>query len=447
MTNVLRRFLLVLGCIAYVCLLMWAYIFIISPNYSYMGYTYVHPPTIELGLAVTIALVPVLWMPVVLQRPSQVVYWLLYLLVFIPTCFVPLYTIRSEFNGTLILPLILLICFILLGLQYKLPLVRFPRLKLSNRTSGILLLILACTALYVVFRTFGFTKQLPGILDVYEVRSSYSCKITQSNRITSYIVTWLGNAINPFMLARGLTTRNASLVFLAGFGQVVIYSITGFKTVLLSFLLIAGILLTTKLNGRLFGVLIVWGTVLLVIMSLLLDIGFKTVVFSSLFIRRLIITPGLLTGYYIQFFSANPKVLLGHSIFKHFVKYPYDLSPPNLIGSYYFGNAGTSANANLWADAFANFGYPGVFCFTMFLGIVLWLYDSVTDNDDRFSAAAMIGIPAFSLTNSALFTTLLTHGLGLLLILVYLMPRSVDKHVVDVKHRVSKGGIWTVRKP
>jgi len=85
------------------------------------------------------------------------------------------------------------------------------------------------------------------------------------------------------------------------------------------------------------------------------------------------------------------------------------------------------SNANLWADAYANFGYVGIIVFSLLLAVVLWLYDSVAFGRDKRLAALAIGLPAFALANTGLLTALLTNGIGLVMLLVYLMPPTMHK--------------------
>ena len=111
------------------------------------------------------------------------------------------------------------------------------------------------------------------------------------------------------------------------------------------------------------------------------------------------------------------------SILKTLVNYPYAAEPPYLIGALYFHSASNDANANIWADAYANFGYPGIVCFTILFAILLWLYDSIAAGSRNTRVAALaIGLPAFALANGGLLTSLLTNGVALAMLLVYLMP-------------------------
>jgi hypothetical protein len=110
---------------------------------------------------------------------------------------------------------------------------------------------------------------------------------------------------------------------------------------------------------------------------------------------------------------------------------PYGEGPPVIIGRAYFPGWGTYANANFWADAFANFGIWVVFAFTAILGVVLWLYDSITLDTDLRLAALVLVMPAISLSNSGLFTCLLTHGLGLAFLVMYFLPNRIQAPAVN----------------
>jgi hypothetical protein len=150
----------------------------------------------------------------------------------------------------------------------------------------------------------------------------------------------------------------------------------------------------------------------------------ENIYFSSIFVRRLILTPGLLSGYYVDFFSDNPKAMFGHSVLSGFVDYPYLASPAQLISTTYFGVGEGRSNANFWTDGFANLGLPGVVLATMLLGSVLWMYDSIAIDLDRRVSTLLLAMPSMALVNSALFTVLLTHGMFVAMLLMHTLPRE-----------------------
>jgi hypothetical protein len=83
-----------------------------------------------------------------------------------------------------------------------------------------------------------------------------------------------------------------------------------------------------------------------------------------------------------------------------------------------------NCNTGVVADAFMNFGFAGLFLWALLLALLLKLFDMSTEGKDMKVAVGGIAIPAISLTNSALLTNLLTHGLLLSLLLLYLLPRK-----------------------
>jgi hypothetical protein len=129
-----------------------------------------------------------------------------------------------------------------------------------------------------------------------------------------------------------------------------------------------------------------------------------------------------MTGYYYDFFTTHPKGYMGDSTLSFLVDYPYSVQPQYLIGAEYFNSPSTQANANVWADGFAQFGFPGMVFLVVVLGVVLWLYDSAAKHTNKVFATVLLGIPAITLANNPVETSLLTHGIGLLLLFVYLVP-------------------------
>jgi len=79
-----------------VLLLRWAYINWLSLVFGYYGFTYAVPPDRYLALAFVCSVLPSLWMPMEVTRPSQLGYWVLYLTVFIPSMIIPLFVQLSE---------------------------------------------------------------------------------------------------------------------------------------------------------------------------------------------------------------------------------------------------------------------------------------------------------------------------------------------------------------
>jgi len=432
------RICVVLGALAYMAVLQWAYATAMS-DWRYMGYTYYPPPLGYSVLAWILAIVPSLWMPVRLRRPSQIAYWLLYVVVFVPACFVPLYAVHVDPALIMTLSLCLFAALALLGGIYWLPLVRIPRIRVPRKAfwAGVILLSLLFYAM--IFSAYGMNFRFVSLEAIYELRSTFKEIRAASGGLLGYAVGWQSNALNPLLIAQGLVSGNVVMLLVGILGQAAIYSVTGYKSALFSGGLLLALLLALRSKGKRMGLLFVWGSVGLVLVSALLQLWYNAGTLFSVFVRRLIITPGLLTGYYLEFFSQGEKVFLSHSVLRSFIEYPYNLAPAYKIGSLYFNDPSISANANLWADAYANFGFAGIFGFTFIVGLVMWLFDSLAKGRDIRLTGLLFGMPAFYLTNTALLTSLLTHGIGLVLVVIYFLPRT-ERHEKAVEQVPAHAG-------
>lgn len=438
--QVWQRTSILFGVACYITLLNLIYIFHISPYFSYLGYV-LHPkPSSYLILAWLAGWLPSLWMPAHLNRPSQVVYWLLYVLAYIPSTFIPFLSLERSPSSLLLLLTSLFLSFSSLGLIYKLPYLTLPRIKLPRLAFWLVFVFVCLVLLAQIIQVFGLRLQIHSLLNVYDVRAEF--KETSANPLVGYSVSWLGNSLFPFLISIGFIHKSPLLLALGVFGQLFIFSVTGFKSVFFSSILLISLLIALSNRSRLFGQFVIWGVTSLVGFTWLLDLLTQNIIFSSLFVRRMIITPGILTGWYYDFFSKHPQTLLGHSILEGIVPYPYDRLPPLLIGREYFGNEITYANANFWADAFANFGFFGIAGFTLVLAFVLWMFDLLVKGrgyQQFLLASLLLGVPAITLSNSALIASMVTHGIINVWLILFFLPKNFLK-ISETKTQIPNHG-------
>src|SRR5262249_32311436 len=143
------------------------------------------------------------------------------------------------------------------------------------------------------------------------------------------------------------------LCLLAGIcGQIIVFGVTGQKSILFSALFLTVLSLVIKRWKQSFGMVL---TAALIAAGFIGSFGDDTnqgVYFSSLIARRTLITPGQLTGFYFEHFSQVSHAGMGF----HFSRWaPPFFGPPQEIGLVYFGG-NVDANASLWAEGFAEFG-------------------------------------------------------------------------------------------
>jgi hypothetical protein len=414
------RLYLLIAMAGYIAFLHLSYVHVIAPFWSYRGLVYTPAGLAAILSAGGLAAVPVLWMPLTIRRPSVVTYYLLYLFVVVPTCIVPVYTRQLDGPATLALQTAVLACFATLGTVYKLPLLQLRVRRFSPADFLMLILVLSGICYGIIFLFAGLPHSIPGLSEVYDVRAATKAYVG-SNWSVGYAMDWQSNVLNPLLIGYGLISRRLWAVAMGILGQLVIYSIGGTKTVVFSILMLLCMFVVLRGTANVY-LRLVGAIAMLVLAATVVDLASQSSVFTTLFVRRMIFIPGQLTTLYFDFFSNHPHALLGDSLLKGFVVYPYSEGPPTLIGAYYFGGSEMNANANIWADGFANFGYFGMLAATLLTGLWLWLVDSSTNIQNRGLVVLILCIPSLTLADSGLLTDLASHGLALALLIVSILP-------------------------
>lgn len=426
---VFSRTAVVLTALAYVLLLDYAYVHQVYPAFRYMGFGWQPLPLSARATLWFLAVIPSLFIPVT-ARPSVVAHWTLYLFVVVPSLIVPAYSTAIGTRGTVEIGGALVGAHVLLGLVYQIPLFSNPRPRAQSKGAfkpAVLVLVLLVAGLYLsVIGTFGLRFDVPDLAEVYDTRLDYREQLRQHGRLVAYAVTWLANVVNPMLMAVALIRRKPML-FVVGFaGQLMLYSVTGYKTIILTVFSAPALVLGARRSGKHLGLFVGVAACIILVLSALEIRFLDSSYLNHMVVRRQMATPGLLTGHYFDFFSQNPKALLSHSILRGFVADRYSVGPPDLIGRLYFGPHNHS-NANVWADAYANLGYAGVFGFTLLLGAVFWTFDSVSQDIPLGISTVLMAMPAITLSNSALLTAMLSHGIGLAVVIALFWPRSEQR--------------------
>lgn len=427
----LNRLLLFVGIAFYICGLKLAYSVFISPEFSYFGYINLHPTKLVQAISTIFVLFPLLLFDTQVKVPSRVVFWIIYMMVYIPAMIVPDYVRLNGFDHIIWLKLTILFALFILYFVSELPKLPIYYIK-SNKNIMIGLLTLFSLSMWaIIIQTFGIQFNFSEMNDVYDLRESYRGQV---NRFSGYAINWQSKIINALLLAVGVVSKHYWLLFFGIFGQIFIFSITGQKSVALSSVFILGIMFCITKNGRNFVLRFVYGLMGLSFIAMLADILSNSSEYTSIFIRRMLITPGLLLSYYFDFFSNNPKIYLSHSVFGGFIDYPYDRLPPFIIGKEFFGRTDLAANANLWADSFANFGYIGILIFTLILAGILYLYDCISMNRNFMVSVVLMAMPAWSLVDTSLMTSILTHGILLAILINYFFETKREEEQISEKN-------------
>jgi len=230
-----KRIYVLFGTLLYVFFLHYVYLAIVAQTFFYMGYSKQASSEILVWTALIMASIPGLWMPVELTRYSHVIYWLMYVLVVIPGTIVPVYTASVSSENILLLQISLFISNMLLMLSYKLPLLRLPLFRVQKFLLWFGIVAISIVFYIIIVKSFGFRATPVSIVqETYDVRDTFKFQRGQSSRIAAYCFQWQGQAFNIFFLAMGLARKNLFLIGIGTFLQVVLYNLSGHKSLLFS---------------------------------------------------------------------------------------------------------------------------------------------------------------------------------------------------------------------
>src|SRR5664280_937519 len=91
-----RRATLVISVAAYVAVFNWTYIQLVAPRYPDWGLSPDRPPMWHLVFCCLISILPSLWLPAEVKRPSQFLFLVQYLVIFVPATFMVYYSRNPQ---------------------------------------------------------------------------------------------------------------------------------------------------------------------------------------------------------------------------------------------------------------------------------------------------------------------------------------------------------------
>jgi hypothetical protein len=180
-----------------------------------------------------------------------------------------------------------------------------------------------------------------------------------------------------------------------------------------------------------------WGSGLLFAVTLvanaLLGVPNRIEQVLSYFVMRYFGYQGLSTVVYAKFAEAN-----GYTYWSHvtgvsaFVTYPFTESIPWAVASYWLKTTGTSAPSHPWAqDGLAAAGLGGVLLISPVVAGVFWLTDSLTARARSEVLVPLLMIQGILLSESSLFTQLVSNGWLLACMLMWIAPTALRRAFGD----------------
>ena len=311
----------------------------------------------------------------------------------------------------------LVISVLIIYLLVRTKTVSFKKLPIFKNGMSLIVAVSLIFVLFLVFWYFisGVTLNL-SFPQVYDFRSENSD--LSGGGILNYTNGWTYKIFNMALLAIALLYRQYFFAVTVLIVQVYFFAASTHKSVLFIPFLILGVWFYFRKTNSLAVIPIFFSSV--IALTLVTYIMFGDYFLSSLFSRRVFFVPAQLTFVYFEFFSSNPHVYWSDSVLSSFSNYPYgEVSMSKLIGNY----MGTEASANngFISSGYAHAGIFGIYIYSIIIGFILRLLNDITYNllPLWFSIALCLQPLRSLIMSSDLFTVMLTHGLIIVIIIIF----------------------------
>lgn len=358
-------------------------------------------------------------------KPTDTLFFFMVYLIIVPT--LTLYSfqaVKAEAVGITFLGLGTVVLFWKLS---PIKVIRLGRLSASSIRFLMILISMIFIALLI-----NFTG--PGSFNI-DLSMVYFQRDILNDALPTYMfytLTLVTKIFLPLLVVWSLQRKQkiAALFFLVL--AIVIFGFTGHKAVpLYSFVAMAIYYLMEKslnpmkvMSAGLLGILVLSMVDLILFSKGLFEP--YTGWFGSIFGRRLLFLPSFLNAAYIDFFvSEKAYYWSASSITFGLIEQPYELVPAELVGARAFGLDDNYANAGWIGAGFSQAKLVGVILYSAILGVVFKILDVYGRLLSPSLIASTSAIPVIViLTSSDLLTGLLTHGLGLLILIFVVMSNK-----------------------
>ena len=402
--------------IVYYFLLHFFYLNILFPVYSDRGF-YCNFDVKDFGIA-TIALIPALLFlahcaanETLSKQIASVIIYIGYFPSLVLACY-----IHADFLWMLIVYYLTFMVTVILLKPLLFKRVSFKKYQIER----VVLFIFIVLIIYIWGKYSKFHIQTD-IINVYEQRAeaaSYSL-----TRLQSYMYSW-AKVIVPLLAIWFLHCGKKVASVLCAVVGLIAFSIDGSKSLFFTILLSYVAYYTIRIIKnyiRLIPVALSIG----VVVSYILYKVFDSITLASLLFRRVLFVPAKLHYDYYSFFSDNVKDYFRTS-FSLFGKSPYN-NIAKMIGE--FNGSNSNCNNGLFSDAYMNLGWIGMIVMPILIVLVLKIMEGAAQNLPSGVSAVLVLKFSMVFISSSFFTSILTHGIFVTVLLLYFVNTNMEDRV------------------
>ena len=386
--------------ILYKALLIWVYKIILVPTFGYEGYAY-EPNLIHFisGWVISLALCLIY----ITNRLIRSFFKIL-----LVTYAIPLIVLFENNQNFSLIDLLILLIPLLSFVRLRYFKVKIPERMESTFKSNKWKWIFSVIGTLILLRLGSISgwKSNLQFSDVYSLREEYG--VTQNSGIFGYLNNWTAKIILPLGVVHYYRSKKYITTIILLTLSFFMFNFTGHKAILIipiSAIFIYNIL-AKKIN---------WILYINYILAIIIVFSKNAIILTlvSLFVRRVLFLPGLISFNYLEFFKEN-KVFYSHAFLKNLLDYHYQYPPQIMIGNH-MNLDGSWVNSGFASTGYMNLGVFGVLLYSIILRMIFSLILGADSNNKTIITVLCLStITIF--TSAGLLTTILTNGLILLII-------------------------------
>lgn len=386
----------------------------VNPIFGYTGFVY-EIVIYKLIISYLVVFILIFLIPKTNNKVSFMILQLHFIIMIIPLSSV--YALANLSTNFMVM---VLFCF---GMQIvlirTLPQIKTKKIKNAKLIISFTMFLFSITTYLYLYRTQGIHLNAFDITQIYDIRSNKYISIG----IMTYLITWQYRIINPVLLVISYIKKKYKLFVIVVIFQILLYLMYPHKEVFLSIGLILMALLIARKKYR-FDSFFIQFILIASIVTIFLYEVFKNVVPFSVLPVRLIYVPALIKFQHYEFFLQNEKLYYSEGM----IGTIFGLNYPYSVPSGFLVVGGTcNANTGYLAYAYDNAGFLGMLIISLIFVFLLIIIDSFSIKKDKGIIFSLLIYPMIILNDGDLLTLLLTGGLFLLIIILFVFKDFDNK--------------------
>ncbi len=286
----------------------------------------------------------------------------------------------------------------------------------------IIFIVYLFISFYLIIKRGGIDFRTLNFNSIYQVRSE-----TNFVGLDGYLLNWSVKVLFPFFFTYYYYKNKVGYCFSIILIQILLYLSFGNKAFIFSTGFLVMIIFLFKRREFIKHFIVILSGIN--ILSVLIDFIFKVRLLSAAVPFRLVFVPAQIQFQYFDFFSSNEKLFYSEGLIGKLlaIKSPYNGPITKVITQHFhnFTNPDITSNTGIISEGFANAGFLGSLLSILILGVIFILVDSFSKNIPLYVVIASFSYIMFVLNDTGILTALLTGGIWLIIILLFLLNSEI----------------------